>query len=131
MSLSTLQAALVLRFESITDLRFLPAMPQSLSPPTGFIGPITRLPARTFDGASTTTAEVFICLGAAELARSVAELDEYADSDGAKSIELAIDNDPTLEDEGDILLTQAQSPVSVEVGGVPFLAAQFTIEIYH
>lgn len=132
MTLNAVRAGLAARFATITGLRVLETMPQRLDPPQGFVGAMTRDPARTFDGSTTSVFEVFICLGQAELARNIEVLDDYADVTGAKSVEASIQSSPTLGSTAhSALLVQVQSPVMVEVHGVPYLAAQFTVEVYH
>lgn len=132
MTLNGVRAGLAARFATITGLRVLEAMPQRLDPPQAFIGTMTRDPAQTFDGTSTSRFEVFVCIASVEAARNVEVLDDYADATGSKSVEAAINGDPDLGSSAhSAVLTQVQSPVTVEVGGVPYLAAQFTIEVYH
>lgn len=132
MTLNAVRAGLAARFSTITGLRVLDAMPQRLDPPQAFIGSMSRDPARTFEGTSTSTWDVFVCISSVELARNLELLDEYADSTGSKSVEAAISADPDLGSSAhSAVLTQVQSPVTVEVGGVQYLAAQFTVEVFH
>lgn len=132
MTLNTVRAGLSTRFATITGLRTHDTYPQRLDPPAVFIGPMTRNPAQDFAGDSTSTFEVFVCISSVEAARNVEELDDYADATGSKSVEAAINAGPTLGGAAmSAVVTQVQSPVTVEVAGIPYLAAQFTVQVYH
>lgn len=132
MSLADVRAGLASRFETITGLRFKPTFPQRIDPPGGFIGSMIRDPGQTFEGSSTTTWEVFVCLGQVELARNLEVLDDYADATGPSSIEAALTADPDLAGGAySCALTDVRSPVTVEIAGVPHLGAQFTVEVFH
>lgn len=132
MTLNTVRAGLSARFATITGLRTYDTYPQRLDPPAVFIGPMVRNTAQDFAGDSTSTFEVFVCISSVELARNIEVLDDYADSTGALSVEAAINGSPTLGGTAmSTLVRQVQSPVTVEVGGTPYLAAQFTVEVYH
>lgn len=132
MTLNAVRAALSARFATITGLRTFDTFPQRLDPPAVFVGAMSRLPAQDFGGDSTSTFEVFVCVSSVESARNIEVLDDYADSTGSKSVEAAINGSPTLGGSAmSAVVTQVQSPVTVEVAGVPYLAAQFTVEVYH
>lgn len=131
MTLNAVRAGLSARFQTIMGLRTFDTWPQRLEPPAVFVGAMTRQPAQDFAAHSTASFDVFVCISSVELARNVEVLDDYADSSGTKSVEVAINGDPTLGGAAhSAVVTQVQSPVNVEVGGVPLLAAQFTIEVY-
>lgn len=132
MTLNAVRAGLSARFATITGLRTFDTFPQRLDPPAVFVGAVTRNPAQTFAAHSSSTFEVFVCISSVEAARNIELLDGYADVTGTYSIEAALNGDPTLGGAAsDAVLLQVQSPVTVEVAGVPYLAAQFTIDVYH
>ena len=131
MTLNGARVALSEALQSITDLRCHPTFPQRLDPPACFVGAMTRDPAQEFAGGSTVSFEVFVCVSPVELARQVHVLDGFADATGDTSVEAAINADPTLSGAvSSAVVTQVQSPVQVEVAGLPLLAAQFTVEVF-
>jgi hypothetical protein len=132
MSLNTVRAALAARFATITGLRCHESMPQQINPPSCFIGAMTRQPAQTLEGSSTSNFDVFVCMSSVELARNIETLDDYADSTGTRSVEAAINGSPSLAGTAySAVVTRVTSPVNVEVAGVVFIAAQFEVEVYH
>jgi hypothetical protein len=131
MTLNAIRAGLADRFETITGLRVHETFPQRLDPPAAFIGSMSRQPAQTFDGSHTTTWEVFVCVSAVESARNIEVLDEYADSTGAKSVEAAFAASPTLAGAAySAVVNSVEMPVTLEIAGQPYLAAQFSIEVF-
>jgi hypothetical protein len=132
MSLATVRAGLSTRFATITGLRCDSSAPATISPPSCFIGTMTRRSLVFGTGSSITTAEVFICLPKSVEARSIKDLDDYADATGSKSIEASLAADGTLAGAaGSVDSVTVSWPVTVEVGGVAYTAAQFTIEVLH
>ena len=132
MSLNTVRAGLSARFATITGLRCHDTWPQRIDPPSCFIGSVSRNPAQDLGGDSTSTFEVYVCVSSVESARNLEVLDDYCDATGSKSIEAAINAGPTLGGAAmSAVVTQVVSPVTVEVAGVPYLGAQFTVEVFH
>lgn len=131
MTLNGVRAGLSTRFQTITGLRTFDTFPQRLDPPAVFVGSVSREPATFGGGATRSTFEVFVCISSVESARNIEVLDDYADATGAKSVEAALSGDPSLGGGADAVLMRVQSPVTVEVAGVPYIAAQFTVEVMH
>lgn len=131
MTVNAVRAALSVRLATITGLRCHAAFPQRIEPPAAFIGTMRRDPAQSFEDVWTATFDVFVCLSPSELSRQLNILDGYADSTGALSVEAALVASPTLAGTASsAVVTSVQSPVTIEVGGQPYVAAQFEIEVF-
>ena len=132
MSLNTIRGALSAQMATITGLRCHDTFPQRIEPPAAFIGSMRREPSQSFENTSTVTYEVFVLLSQADLGRQIEGLDDYADSSGAKSVEAALIASPTLAGTASsAVLTNVTVPVTVEVAGTPYVAAQFDIEVFY
>ena len=131
MTLNAVRSALAARMATITSLRCHDTFPQRLDPPACFIGSMRREPGQTFDQNSTISFEVFVCLSQGDLARQIEVLDGYADVSGTYSIEAALVASPTLGGTASsAVVMNVVSPLTIEVAGQPYVAAQFDIEVF-
>ena len=93
--LGDLRKGLKDRLSTIDGLRTYATMPAAPQTPGAAVIPRSKEPL-SYDGDARWRFAVWICVNPSDLTRAQAQIDEYLSDDGAKSIELAIEGDPTL-----------------------------------
>lgn len=93
--MSEIRKALKDRLETIEGLRPYATMPAAPQSPAAAV--IPRSKARlSYDGDSVYQFSIWVYVNPQDLNRAQTQIDEYLSSDGPKSIEAAIDDDPSL-----------------------------------
>lgn len=116
--------------ETIDGLRVYPYFAQRVSPPAASVGwPTTFDYDETYGrGADSMTLPAIIMVGRVDARTSRDHIAQYADGNGAHSVKTAIDSyDSDVWDAATV--TSVEFDV-VQVAGVDYLAAEFTIDVY-
>ena len=100
--------------------------PDSLTPPTLFVGTMTYNPLATM-GDADLSAQVWLAISRASgSARAAEKLDSFVD--GANSVPTALEASSTVWD--DCTVTGVEFPITIDANSVQFLAARFDLAIY-
>lgn len=101
--------------------------PESVSPPSAFIGTMSYDPRAAFGGVANLTAEVWVVISrAADSVRAAETLDSYID--GVNAVPDALEATGTAWDS--LAVTSIEFPITVEFNQTQFLAARFDCELY-
>lgn len=127
MTVAAVRSGLVAKLRTVDSVsgRSFGYMPDSLQPPTAFVGVATYNPRASFDEADITVAVWVAVSGAASAQRGVEALDPYID--GAESVVDALEATGTAWDS--LSVTSVEYPVTITVGAGEYLAARFECEV--
>jgi hypothetical protein len=100
--------------------------PDSVTPPTAFIGTMTYNRHASFDAADLTAQVWLVVSRAASSVRAAETVDTYID--GANSIPAALEASTAVWDS--LSVTGVEFPITVEIGSGQYLAARFDCEVY-
>lgn len=95
-SVGTLRAALRDRLATIASLATYATMPSSPKAPAAAVIPLNQSERDTFSGGHRYRFAIWVYTSPGDLERAQAQIDEYLSDSGPKSIEAAIDGDPSL-----------------------------------
>lgn len=129
MSVAAVRAGLVAKLQTIDPVsgRSYGYAPDSLTPPTAFVGSMLHDPRPAFDEANII-AQVWVAVSrAASTNRAVNTLDEYADG-GDYDVTAALESTPTAWDS--LAVTGSEWPVQITVGAGDFAAIRFDCEVF-
>lgn len=129
--LAAIRDGLKTRLQTITGLRAFDTVPDQVAPPAAIIGvgPIDY--DTTFSrGADRYTMLCRVYVGRSSERTAQDKLDGYLSGTGTNSIKAAIEGDPTLGGAVDTSrVTRASGYGVYEVAGVPYLGAEFEIDV--
>ena len=130
---SDLRTGLANRLATITGLRSHDQVPDSLTPPSGVVGPPSKVEYdKTFGrGADKYVFPVRVLAQKTDGRAAQTALDAYLSSSGATSVKAAIEGDCTLGGKAhDLRVVSCQSYGSYQVGGVDYIGAEWTVEVW-
>lgn len=130
-TLENVQAGLTAALHTIAGLRVYGFPSDRIEPPAA----ILSLPETPYDvtlgGRSDEwTFPLWILVAKASDKASYAELTQYLEAQGSKSIRAVLETDRTLSGACDTIAVVNASPQIVAVAGTEFLAIKFTLEVY-
>ena len=116
---------------TLPGLRVFAYPPDDVAPPAGIVGYPTLL---TYDavmggGANRADVPVHVVVGRASSRAARDALTEYVATSGAKSFHAALEDDPTLGDRAQAARVVSVAGVSLTIGGVSYVAAEFTVDV--
>lgn len=118
------------RLATITGLNVLDYSPASIFPPAATVS----LPEVSYDstmgrGCDDATFTVLVLVSRADAESARDEIVAYMAGSGSKSVKAAIEGDVTLGGAADTTRVVSAAPVSVTLGGVDYIAAEFVINV--
>ena len=128
MTVSAVRAEIVAKLSALPDVggRVHSFAPDSITPPTAFVGTMTFDPHAAFD-ADGMTVQVWVVISRSSSSTRAAEtLDSYID--GANSITAALEASSAVWD--DLTVTNVEFPITVETNGQQYLGARFDCTVY-
>lgn len=133
-TLAQIRAGLKVRLATVTGLECYEHLPDTLNVPGAavhYLGPVDG-PYATFGGNAYDEFLILLAVGATDLADAQTALDEYMSKSGSKSIQAAIEGDPTLAAAVDFSLFNGwEEAGEVDVGGIPYHAARARVNVWH
>lgn len=128
MTIATARAELVSKLSTQPDAggRVHAFAPDSIAPPSAFVGTMTYNPHATFNDADLTAQVWVVIARAADSTRAAKTLDGYLD--GANSIPTILEASSTVWD--DLTVTNVEFPITVEIGTGQYMAARFDCEVF-
>jgi hypothetical protein len=127
-TVSAVRAELVSKLSALPDVggRVHSFAPDSVTPPTAFVGTMTYNPHATFDSADMTAQVWLVVSRAAASTRGAESIDTYID--GGSAIPAALEASSAAWD--DLTVTGVEFPITVEIGQGQYLAARFDCEVF-
>lgn len=131
MNVGTVMDGLAAALAALGDLRVLAYPPDSVTPPAAIVSYPDPF---TFDvamgrGADRGTFPVHVVVGRVSDRAARDALTPYMAGAGARSVKQAIETDPTLGGAADTARVVSVAGIDLEVGGVRYVAATFTIDV--
>lgn len=131
-TIDAIRSGIATNLATITGLRTTATVPESLSPPTAVVVPVSV----TFDRAFRRGLDeyeisvlLFACRADARTAQNT--LDDYCDPTGSQSVKTAIESDRTLAGSiQDLRVTSMRNYGPADIGGTTYLAAEFVVQVY-
>jgi len=119
------------RLETIDGLRVYATMPASPQTPSAAVIPRSKA-VQTFDGGFVYTFSVWVYVNPSDLNRAQTQIDDYLSSDGTKSVEAAIEADPSLNGHAMSVNVTGWSEYArlVDIAGGQLLGAQIDVEVF-
>lgn len=127
MTVAAVRAELTAKLKTIDSLsgRSYGFAPESIQPPTAFVGVATYNPRATFDESDMTVAVWVAVSAAASAQRGVEAIDPYID--GTANVVDTLEGAATAWDS--LSVTSIEFPVTISVGAGEYLAARFDCEL--
>lgn len=132
MNIASVRAGLKTRLSTISGLRCYEVIPSQFAPPAAIVGMPSILNydytfARSND---RITYPVRIIVAKATDRTAQELLEQYLDSTGSLSVKTAIEADPSLGGAANLTrVLSAQGLGVYDMGGVPYLGCEFTVEV--
>jgi hypothetical protein len=118
------------RLATINGLQPYATMPANPQTPSAAVIPRAKR-LLSFDGDATWTFAIWVYVNSQDLTRAQTAIDEYLSDEGAKSIEVALEGDPSLGGVAqDAHITGwAEYAQLVDIGGVQVLGCRLDVEV--
>lgn len=128
--LSVIRKALKDRISGIDGLHVYATMPASPASPAAAVIPRSR-ETLTFDGLARYRFAVWVYVNPSDLNRAQTMIDDYLSGEGPRSIEEAIEEDPSLGGDVDSVVVTGWSDYAqlIEIAGGTLLGARIDLEI--
>ena len=132
MNLAAIRAGLKTRLATISGLRTYDTIPDSFTAPAAIVGMPTLISYdATFNRShDKLTFPIRVLVTKATDRAAQERLEPYLDGTGSTSIKTAIEGDPTLGGAAALVrVLNAQGLGVYDVAGIPYLGAEFTVEV--
>jgi hypothetical protein len=118
------------RLASIDGLQPYATMPANPQTPSAAVIPRTKTPL-SFDGDATWTFAIWVYVNSQDLTRAQTAIDEYLSDEGDKSIEAALEADPSLGGVAQSAHVTGWSEYAqlVDLGGAQVLGCRLDVEV--
>ena len=128
MTIAAVRAGIVAKLATVDDIggRVHSFAPDSISPPSAFVGTMTYNPVATFDEPNLTVQVWVVVSRAASSSRAAETIDAYID--GATAVPDVLEASPTAWDS--LAVSSVEFPITVEIGTAQYLAARFDCEVF-
>lgn len=128
--ISEIRKGLKDRLETIAGLHVYATMPASPQSPAAAVIPRSKTQL-SFDGDATYRLAIWVYVNPSDLNRAQTQIDDYLSDEGPKSIEVAIEGDPSLGDVAESTSVTGWSDYAqlVTVGDGQLLGARIDVEV--
>lgn len=123
MILGTVRANLAERFAAITGLNVSPHQPGSPTTPGAFVGTARVNPRAALDGSADVSFDVVVLVSRGDNTTGQDRVDEFMSTDGPSSVVDA------LYDDIEYAVTDAVGPTEIQLAGVSYFGAVFTVDV--
>jgi hypothetical protein len=131
-SLTAIRTGLATRLATISGLRTSATMPEQVNPPLAVVTPLTVVyDLNANNGLTQYTMQVTLVVARADARAAQNQLDAFVAPTGSGSVKAAIEADRTLGGTVNTCrVTQVANYSMVDTLDVPYLAVDFTVEVY-
>lgn len=131
-TLTDIRSGLATRLGTISGLRTAATMPEQINPPIAVVSPVTvNYDLNAQNGLTQYTMLVTLVVARADARAAQNQLDSFVAPTGAGSVKAAIEADRTLGGTVNTCrVTQVANYSMVDTLDVPYLAVDFTVEVY-
>lgn len=131
MNLATVRAGLKTRLATIAGVsQTFSHAPKNLVPPCAFVGTCRINNNSAFGEVGSAEFDVWVVVSDVADSQNVgANVDAYMSNSGASSVNAAVAADQDLGSTFSAAVTDAEGPVQLEVGGVSYEGARFTVTV--